>query len=318
MKKSIKVLALGMAVLPCALMLTACGGDKDIVNIEGDYQAVQTSSYSAITADVDAGLDLNEVANGCKALITIDATSTIQGLGEIELGMRNEIIAKANQNDGQLHPADLELYQKSTMDVTVTNTLTNEKAKMSNTAKQYLVDGTQYIDFSGSQALLDVYKAMNPEKDMPTRVYQVLLSGEGNPVDIPEVSLGDLLTLIPEGQWGEDNDLQISKSVSETGYKVKVVVKNSFVNSYVGEMFAEQGLTINFTEDVEAYFVYENEEFAGFYLDADAEVNVTMPEEYASIFGSTLTVDANINAQIIGYEGNISYPNFNGYVNLDA
>lgn len=317
MKKSIKALALGLAVIPCALILTACGNsDKNLVDIgkDSDYVAVESSQYSAVIEEIDTGFDLKEVAKGLKSTLTIEANTNLGALGKLDIKLDSEEILKGNPDNGMLSADAIEAYMKATAKVKMTaeDQYGNEISQESNaSAKQFIVNGTQYVDLSGSKDFMDTFGA-----EYPTKYYQVLATDEAQPIAIPEISLGDLLAEIPEGEWGQY--VQLSKYESETGYKIKVVANKDFLNEAVSTALVGYGFSVIFTSDAQMYMIYENNEFAGLYFDTDAKVIINIHESNSlyQILGSSVTINASINLQLIGFNGEIDYPNFSGYVNI--
>lgn len=313
MKKSFKMLALGLAVVPCALMLTACGGEQDLVNIKGDYVDLQTTEYNAVVESIDQSFDINEIANGVKARIKIDASANMGAFGNIELSMDSEEIIKANVQNNQLLATNLEAYMKSSVYMKATATYGEEELveEVQGTAKQYLRNGVQYVDLSGAKNLLDMV-----DIETPLKSYQILSTGDSEPLTIPEISLTEFFALIPEGEIGES--VVLSKSETETGYKIKMVADKVLLNEVVGGFLQETSFAVEFQSDAEMYMVFENEQFGGLYFDTDAILNVSIPSEHPmyQIIGSTLSVNLSINAQLVGFSGDIQYPNFSGYVNM--
>lgn len=319
MKKSFKLLALGLAVAPCALMLTACGGNgKDnLVDIKGDYTPVATTEYNAVIEEIDTGFDLKEVAKGLKSTLTIEANTNLGALGKLDIKLDSEEILKGNPDNGMLSADAIEAYMKATAKVKMTaeDQYGNEISQESNaSAKQFIVNGTQYVDLSGSKDFMDTFGA-----EYPTKYYQVLATDEAQPIAIPEISLGDLLAEIPEGEWGQY--VQISKSESETGYKIKVVADKDVLTSAIANsgILVEYGVNVIFTTNAEMYMIYENNEFAGLYFDTDAKVIVNIPEGNSlyQILGSSVTINTSINLQLVGFDGEINFPNFSGYTNME-
>lgn len=308
MKKSIKLMALGLAVVPCALMLTACGGNGDgnLVNIKGNYQEVASNDYSAVVQDIDAGFDLKEIAKGLRSVITIDASADLGAMGVVDLSLENESIAKIPSTEGVAELEDFEAY--SSLGFKMKMTMGEESTSMNASAKQYIVDGNQYIDLSKAE---DIVAMIDP--NMPLKGYNSLITEEVEPLVIPEYNLSSLLEMVPEGTyWGDY--VQISKSTSDTGFKYKVVATAEMLNTFVAGAF--DGVAVNFTSDLEFYLVYENEEFAGLYLDTSADVTVTLPEDsdYATMLGTQVVVKVNLNVQATGFAGEIDYPaNFEDY-----
>lgn len=309
MKKSIKAIALGLAVLPCALMLTACGGDepKDIVNIEGEYAEVQETEYSAIVEQLDEGFNLEEIAKGLKAVITVDAEADL-AMGNAKLSFTTESVMKGNPDDGYIDINDLESYSK--MSAKAKMEMNDTKMEMEAVAKQYIVNGTQYIDLSGAE---DIFTMMDPEGTMPKKYFMDLDLDEVEPVQIPQYDVSTLLSMIPEGDWGEY--LKISKSDTETGFKIKIVADKDALNEAVDAFTEELPVDVKFTSDFEVYVVYDNNQLAGIYLDTDCKVTVFMELDSPAyeMLGASVAVDVSLNAQLVSYSGNIDYPSFKGY-----
>ena len=315
MKKSIKLMALGLAVVPCALMLTACGGgaDNDIVDVKGDYEPIQESEYSAVIEQLDEGFSLDQIAKGLKAVITVDASADFEN-GKFDLSYRAESTMKGNPDDGYLDLNDLEAYSKVSANADIE--MAGQKAELKASAKQYVVDGTQYIDISGAK---DILQMVDPETQMPTKFYVGMDLEDIEPIQIPEYNISTLLEMIPEGEWGEM--LTLSKTETENGFTIKIVATDDVLNETFDALKSEMefDVDVNFTKDFEVYVVYANNAFSGLYIDSELQVTVnldTQDNPYAQMIGSSLTVDVALNAQIATYAGDIDFPSFKGYSNL--
>ena len=305
MKKSLKLIALGLAVVPCSLMLTACNGNGDLVDISGNYTKVETTDYSAIVDEVDAGFNLQEAAKGLKLMLTIEASADLGDMGTIYLNMKNDVIAKANPVDGAISLTDIEAYNSTSADMKWTFGLEGQQESIDYSlgTKQYIVNGTQYVDFSEAGEILSTL----PGESMPTKYYQVLATAETAPVVIPDYNLSSLLEMVPEGNWGEK--FEISKSETETGFKVKFVATKDVLNDAMASLNLN-GFTLEFTDKAELYMIYENNEFSGLNLNVAAKVVVNLPQDnsFAALIGKQLTLNLNLNAQCVGFNGEIEYP----------
>ena len=314
MKKSLKFMSLGLAVIPCALMLTACGGEnpeKNLIDITGDYTEVESTEYSAVLDEVAQGFDLNEIAKGIQAVIKINAESTISGMGKISLELKNESIAKGNSSEGVLNTGDIEVYTGMGLKFNLDSEVEGlEDEEMSGSFKQYIKDGYQYFDYS---KIGDLGNMMGSDSSTPDK-YKVSLNGElPSQIVIPEFDLGEYLAYIPEGEWGET--LIVSKCATATGYKIKVSAAKDTLNAYAAEI---EEVNLVFSKDIELYMIYENEQFAGLYLDTAATVTVAIPEDsiYYQMFGSSLTANVSVSAEIAGFNGEIKYPKLSSFVDL--
>ena len=81
MKKSTKILAATLAVLPCALVLTACGGKNESL-IDGYKEATYTeTTYEEFTQEIETRG--NGVLTGIKAKtsLSVNLTTDFSGLG---------------------------------------------------------------------------------------------------------------------------------------------------------------------------------------------------------------------------------------------
>ena len=311
MKKSIKMMALGLAVVPCALMLTACGGDKNIVDIKGDYKPLETAQYDAAVEEIDAGFNLEEVSKGLRSVITINAESNVGMLGKVDLSFKNESILKSNTVDNVLNVEDIEGYSNVSAKMTIK--AQGQSASETMSAKQYIVDGNQYVNLSGAESMLEM-----AQLTLPSKFYQVLAKEGVHPVELPDYKISDLLAMVPEGTLSNET-VSLSKSTEETGYKYKVVVDDVALNQIVNEYLTETGVKVTFNNDVVFYALFENNQFMGAYLDAQATVEVVVPANYAGMFGEKVSVDLDLNLQVVGYEGNINYPSdLNNYTLIEA
>lgn len=308
MKKSIKLLALGLAVVPCALVLTACGNSDDgnLVDISGKYTPVETTSYNTIVEEIDEGFDLTEISKGLKAVLTVKATADLGASGKITLNMTNEELLKGNPTDNQLNINDIEMYTKNSISMKMVSG--ENEIKQSLSTKQYMKNGKAYMDLTGAEDFLALY-----DQEMPTKYYIDYAStaeADGSQtIAIPDYKVSDLLAMIPEGNWGEY--VQISKSTSDNGFKFKIIASaetlNTIVNAYENELF-----DVTFTDDAEFYLIYNNGQFNGAYLDVNAKIDVYAAEggEAYMYFGEHLTVNVSVNAQVVGYNGQINFPDF--------
>lgn len=315
MKKSIKFMALAMAVMPCALVLTACGekAEKDIVSITGDYQVVETNSYQDAIDEIDAGFDLESMTEGVRAVLTINANANIANMGKVNLSLKQDSVAKMTAVEGEVSTDDIQMSSKSTMKATIK--AGKETAELKAGQNQYILNGRQYVDASGME---DIY-AMMGETAMPSKYYQPLVTDEygqqsNEDFTLPQVKVSDLLAMIPEGSI-EEGALALSKSVEENGFKYKVEINAEILTGVLDQVLEGYGVTVTFTKDVVFYAIFANDTFSGAYLDAEATVVVDIPQDSDfNMFGESVAINVAINAQIASYAGEISFPkNLNSY-----
>lgn len=306
MKKSIKFMALGLAIIPCALMLTGCG-EKDkrenIVNISGDYQTVEGEEFDAVVAEMDNGFNIEEISKGLRAVIYLDANANMGAMGKMSLNYEMDNIVKGNPSNGELNLNDIELYSK----VTAKSKLTGSQMNMDlqGTVKQYMLDGNQYLDLTGARDVIDM---MGAGQEFPSlKMSQKIAGIDETSLVIPDYTVSQLLDMIPYGDWGEY--VKISKSETDTGYKIKVVFPKATLNELVDNENLEE-VDFNFTSDAEFYMIYENNEFSGLYLNANVNIILNATAlDMADMTGlSQIVIKTSLNAQVIGYEGEISFP----------
>ena len=186
-------------------------------------------------------------------------------------------------------------------------------------AKNYIKDGKQYVDISGAQDMLAMM-GYTGEYKLPSKMYQDITSVlEVTTVNIPDYTFSDLFEMIPEGEWG--NYVKISKSSTDTGFKIKVSAEKETLNELISQENSAE-VSANFTDDAELYIIYENSQFAGLYLNAQANIVIdaenSVPELYQMTGKSKIVVKASYNVQIVGWNGEIEYPTDldTNYVNM--
>ncbi len=319
MKKSIKLLAAGLAVVPCALVLTACGSN-DMVDTSGKFTAVETSEYENVLTDLDTrGFNLNNLLGGLQMSFTFDATMELSGQ-ETSISVTSDNYLLNSSDEGTLDINKIKASSTVNLDMEVVG---QEDSKIDATAYQYITNGNQYIDLSQAQRFADTVASMAGATLPGYKFYQTLATGTADDiVDVPNYSLLSLLDLVPQESWG--TDIIIEKYENSSDYKVKTTVKGQYIQELVETYISEQGndaqaVTVDFNsmEDVVIYIVYTNDVFAGLNITASADLAINIPMDATTSMQLVIAGDLEIN--ILGFDGEITFPaNFDGYVDMNS
>ena len=316
MKKSLKLMALGLAIIPSALVLTACGGgdEKGLVDTSGSYSAVETSAYESVLTELDSlGFNLDNMLGGLQISLGLNASMNINGQNST-ITVTSDNFIKNNSEEGALDASKIEA--SSFVNMNMTTASGGATATLSAILNQYITNGNQYVDLSQAQALTSIISSVTGEALPSDKIYQnIIAEGAENVVAIPDYSLLNLLEVVPEGSWG--SGIILEKYETETDYKVKATVKGEYIVNLIESQTATDGFTINSMGDVVLYIVYSNGVFAGSKLTASIDANIEVPvDEYTTM---PIAISGSIEANILPFAGEIEYPtDLNDYVLYDT
>ena len=315
MKKSLKLMALGLAIIPSALVLTACGGgdEKGLVDTSGSYSVVETSAYESVFTELDSlGFNLDNMLGGLQISLGLNASMNINGQNATITVTSNNFI-KNNSEEGTLDASKIEASSSVNMNMTTSGGATTTLSAILN---QYITNGNQYVDLSQAQALTSIISSVTGEALPSDKIYQnIITEGAENVVAIPDYSLLNLLEVVPEGSWG--SGIILEKYETETDYKVKATVKGEYIVNLIESQTATDGFTINSMGDVVLYIVYSNGVFAGANLTASIDANIAVPvDEYTTM---PIAISGSVEANILPFAGAINYPtDLGNYQSIDS
>ena len=309
MKKSIKMLALGLAVVPCALAMTACGNDDTgLVNSKASYKAAETTQYSAVINDLEEkGVNLETAFAGMRAVMTIDVEADFFGQ-EIEMSMKSDTKVKSEIKDGTISSADLIAAQTNTV------TLEMGKEKASLGANMYITGGREYCDLSDIHSLLASVD-MAQILPMPEKFYMNLNFGDET-ISLDSFKISNYIAQIPEGEYG--NAIKVATYEKDDTYKVKVTIDSGLWNLPQYTPGTEEQISVKEMSDLELYFVFSNGNLVGIEAEMEADIVVLTSLDGTTVPPTTFEVEANL--EIVPYTGEISIPsadNLATYVEFD-
>lgn len=318
MRKSLKLMALGLAIIPSALVLTACGGSENegVVDTSGDFTAVETSAYESVLTELDGrGFNLDNMLGGLQVSLGLDAKMDINGQSST-ITITSDSYMKNNSQEGTLDINEIDV--SSYVNMNMTSVSAGTTATLSAVLNQYITDGKQYVDLSQAQAITSIINS-SVETPIPEKLYQNLATGtESDVAVIPDYSLLTLLEIVPEGSWGEG--IILEKYETETEYKVRATVKGEYIVNLIETQAPadfKEAFKINSMDDVVIYIVYSNNTFVGATLTASIDAKVTMQvDEYTTM---PIAISGSIEANILPFAGEIEYPtDLNDYVLYDT
>ena len=318
MKKSLKLMALGLAIIPSALVLTACGSseNKGVVDTSGDFTAVETSAYESVLTELDGrGFNLDNMLGGLQVSLDLDAKMDINGQSST-ITITSDSYMKNNSQEGTLDINEIDV--SSYVNMNMTSVSAGTTTTLSAVLNQYITDGKQYVDLSQAQAITSIINS-SVETPIPEKLYQTLATGtESDVAVIPDYSLLTLLEVVPEGSWGEG--IILEKYETETEYKVRATVKGEYIVNLIETQAPadfKEAFKINSMGDVVIYIVYSNNTFVGATLTASIDAEVTMQvDEYTTM---PIAISGSIEANILPFAGEIEYPtDLNDYVLYDT
>lgn len=319
MKKSLKLMALGLAIIPSALVLTACGGSENegVVDTSGDFTAVETSAYESVLTELDGrGFNLDNMLGGLQVSLGLDAKMDINGQSST-ITVTSDNFIKNNSEEGTLDASKIEA--SSSVNMNMTTASGGATATLSAILNQYITNGNQYVDLSQAQALTSIISSVTGEALPSDKIYRsIIAEGAENVVAIPDYSLLNLLEVVPEGSWGEG--IILEKYETETEYKVRATVKGEYIVNLIETQAPadfKEAFKINSMDDVVIYIVYSNNTFVGATLTASIDAKVTMQvDEYTTM---PIAISGSIEANILPFAGEIEYPtDLNDYVLYDT
>lgn len=311
-------MALGLAIIPSALVLTACGGSENegVVDTSGDFTAVETSAYESVLTELDGrGFNLDNMLGGLQVSLGLDAKMDINGQSST-ITITSDSYMKNNSQEGTLDINEIDV--SSYVNMNMTSVSAGTTATLSAVLNQYITDGKQYVDLSQAQAITSIINS-SVETPIPEKLYQNLATGtESDVAVIPDYSLLTLLEIVPEGSWGEG--IILEKYETETEYKVRATVKGEYIVNLIETQAPadfKEAFKINSMDDVVIYIVYSNNTFVGATLTASIDAKVTMQvDEYTTM---PIAISGSIEANILPFAGEIEYPtDLNDYVLYDT
>lgn len=319
MKKSLKLMALGLAVVPCALVLTACGGDDGkLVNTDGNYAAIETTEYASVLTDLETrGLSLDNILGGARLTLDLDAEIDVLGT-TMTASMTSDNYVRNTSEQGQVDVKKIDMISENSLSLVAETD--GEAMEYSASVNQYLNGGVQYVDLTGAEELLTAFGMQNMITNY--KFYQNLAKGDESDVAVlPSYSITDLLDVVPEETWG--TNVIIEKSEEGDDYKIRTTIKGDFLKTMI-ESALSQGseqttsvVTFNSIGDVVIYIVYNEAGLAGINVTASIDMIANIPLDDTS--SMPLAIKADVELNMVGYNGEFDFPSdFNTYTELDT
>lgn len=142
MKKSTKALLAGLAVIPAALAMTACGGgEPSIIDTNGNYSAQTKSTYAQVE-EIMADETITSDFNSYRMLFSINMDMTASSGGQSEkAGMKISSDSLINLNDG----FDMKLTNTIEYTGALAQLQMNENLPTKVTEEQYVSNGQVYM-----------------------------------------------------------------------------------------------------------------------------------------------------------------------------
>ncbi len=313
MKKSIKMLALGLAVIPCALIMTACG-DKDDGNkkldLTGNYSTVEVSDYSSVIEELDEkGIDIKTIADGVKATISLNANSEELGFNLIlnsESCLKNYSLLDTTEAD------KIEAISKNSISLTMDNQTT------SYSANAYLIENNLYADLSSMADILTLVGTQFGYQIPPKFQMSIPMTGECEPenAQIPQISYSQIFEYVPAELYGTGFILE--KAQSGNDYKIKVTLKGETLYEILSPIIdkasskTEFNVSLKEASDIVIYVVYNNSNLLGVSIDGGLKVDLQVSET------QTATISLSLKMEAMTFSGNINFPAFDeSYVKFD-
>ena len=274
MKKSLKTLAIGLAVVPCALAFAACGpatpppDDFGLVDISGNYAT--ESSYS----EVVSVLEEKEYTTDYRSFRLVMDMDMSFNMGEMsaEVSRIRDVIVKLDSDDN--------INAKSTSTFKAEFAGVTDAENLDESQESYIKDNYLYSDLG----------------DGWEQIYQTTIEEvAGQKLDI-ETMFAD---------FDEDQKSQIEVYVDEndaTGtYRVKMQFAAENLAVFmegVTEQIMEYGYEVTEWGNATIYYIFENNQFVG----AELEMGMTVD------FLSVIEMDATIKIEFAKYDGEIDFP----------
>ena len=316
MKKSLKMMALGLAIIPSALVLTACGGGEGaLVDTSGNYTAIETSEYQNTITDLEnRGFDIQSMLSGLHLSLELDATMTING-EQSTITVASDSYMKNSSQDGYLDINQLEALSSLSMNMRSNGVESN----LSGTLNQYILEGNQYADFSQAEAIMALINTATGIT-VPSKFYQTLATGTAEDViELPDISLSTLVQAIPAGSFG--TDIVLEKYENEGDYKIRITADGAFIEDLIADNLAnsEAGvdMTIELEDDIVIYIVYSNDNFVGANITASVNMSTMMSVGEGQLL--PLSITGSIEANILPFADEINFPtDLASYEELDS
>ena len=309
MKKFLKAAALSLAIVPCALVMTACGGDKGInVDTKGDYAAVETAEYANVLSDLQTrGLTSENLLGGAKLTLDLGADIDMGGV-KMNVELASSLQVK-NSSESGVDVNYFDLLGKQ--DISMTTSAGGEVMKANGSAYTYLTQGSMYVNLSDAEEVLANFGLSS---QLPSLKFsQKLATGDPSQdvAEIPTFDITSVLQYIPEEVYGTGFLLETSES--ENDYKVKVTLNGEFMQEFVPSLIAENNpelastLTFNSFGDIIIYVVCNDEGLVGVNVtgSVDMTIAVTMQEGQEPM---PVNIKGNVELNMIGYDGEFDYP----------
>lgn len=318
MKKSLKMMALGLAIIPSALVLTACGGGEGaLVDTSGNYTAIKTSEYQNTITDLEnRGFDIQSMLSGLHLSLELDATMTIND-EQSTITVTSDSYIKNSSQDGYLDINQLEALSSLSMDMNMRSN--GVESNLSGTLNQYILEGNQYADFSQAEAIMALIN-MATGITAPSKFYQTLATGTAEDViELPDISLSTLVQAIPAGSFG--TDIVLEKYENEGDYKIRITADGAFIEDLIADNLAnsEAGvdMTIELEDDIVIYIVYSNDNFVGANITASVNMSTMMSVGEGQLL--QLSITGSIEANILPFADEINFPtDLASYEELDS
>ncbi len=314
MKKSLKALALGLAIVPCALVMTACGGDGEIkIDTQGNYIKAETTEYANVLTDLqDRGLSVEDIARGARLTLDVDADINIAG-SIMNVAISSNNYFKNNSENGALDISKFDVLSEN--EIALDLPYLEEPISGSGMANMYMTGGTLFADLTGVE---DVFTDI--DLDLPSfKFSQSLLEGEtggetttpeDSTTETPSFNLVDLLEFFPETSYGEGFLIETSEDGED--YKVRVTLNGTYMTSYINGMLsqdeAEPDIVFNSIGDIVIYAVCDADGLVGLNVtgSVDVTINITYAEDQPAI---PITISGDMELSMTGYDGNVDFPN---------
>ena len=270
MKKSLKVLALGLAAVPCALMLTGCGdNDLHIVDTKGTYAT--SSSYAEVETYVEETPAATTELDSYRMVIRLDISTKINGRSLISANTESDtyvtfdgdVINMVSHMKGKASAMGFsENINESTY--IINNTLWQKSAYTGEWESAFLYDASAYL----GQALS--FDNMFADLD-------------ANDQDLIDVDV--------------DNS-------TEGTYKVRMTMAGSVLSGFVGGVdgstLGEMSGLVTW-DDAEIYFIFEDNKFVGSTMSVGVECSTETAQ------GTTeMTMDMEM--EFAPYTGTLEFP----------
>lgn len=271
MKKSTKAFIVGLAAIPCALAMTACGGGEDdprLVDTTGSYRT--QSSYSEVLNHMDAKNLSTDLAS-YRLLVDMSLSTQVGALNTGADIIQDSIIKISDSSDGQ----------KINAKTTTSFKMTQNNATQNISSESYIKDNTMWGKIGTEWVTLGFV----PAGAYTSHVFDF------------ENMFGDISATEQAGITVEV-DRQDSKGI----YKVKMTMDSDLISSFtegLSSSLLTQYPTISDWGNSTAYYIFENNEFMGATLDINFST---------SIAGTTS--EGTIKVDIAQYDGDIQFPEF--------